>query len=415
MQDRLRVLVITKLFPNGVAPSFAVFNRQQFAALGRLCDVEVMAVIPTYPGVAWMAPMSDAGRFSAVPAQETIDGLRVRHPRALFLPKIGRALAPALYQASLWPHVRRQRGRCDVVLGSWAFPDGVAAIALARQLGVPAVVKVHGSDLNVLARQRSIRRALCRSLPRADRIVAVSRPLALRAQELGVAPDRIAVVVNGVDRDVFRVRPRAQARQAVGMPEEGSSIVYVGRLDLAKGLGELLQAFESVAKHDAGTRLVLVGGGPELSRCQAFAARLPGRVVVAGPQPLDRVADHVAACDVLALPSWNEGTPNVILEAFASGRPVVATRVGGIPDLVTSDALGLLVAPRDGGALADALRVALGRRYDADAIAAAAPPSWHASASALHDVLRAAVQRAAGRPAPMPTVAAGEPALQVGP
>ena len=147
---------------------------------------------------------SPAGRFADVPAEELVDGLTVRHPRFLFIPKVGRPLSPLLYAASLWPSVRALKGRVDVVLGCWAFPDGLAAILLARRLGAAAAIKVHGSDLNVLPQEPSLRRLLRWGLPRVDRLIAVSRPLGERAVELGVPRERVTIVENGIDREIFR-------------------------------------------------------------------------------------------------------------------------------------------------------------------------------------------------------------------
>ena len=102
-----------------------------------------------------------------------------------------------------------------------------------------------------------------------------------------------------------------------------------------------------MAATDAQVKLVLVGDGSLRGRCEQQAAALPGRIIVAGGRPLDEVGRWVAAADLLTLPSWNEGTPNVVLEALASGRPVVATRVGGIPAVIDGPRLGELVEPHD--------------------------------------------------------------------
>src|ERR1700722_18160505 len=97
----------------------------------------------------------------------------------------------------------RRRRRFDVLLGSWAYPDGVATVALGRALGLPVVVKVHGSDLDLLARRPTLRWQLARALPRAARVVAVSRALAQAVESLGVEPGRIDVVANGVAAGLF--------------------------------------------------------------------------------------------------------------------------------------------------------------------------------------------------------------------
>jgi len=389
----VRVLIVTKIFPNAVEPLSSPFNRQQFAALGRRCDVEVLATIPWFPGARAFGRWSTAGRLAGVPRRETIDGLPVVHPRFIYLPRVAVGTQGALYAASIAVEALRRRGKFDVVLGSWAYPDGVAAIALARLLGVPAVVKVHGSDLNVIAKMDGAARNLRFALPRARRVVAVSRPLADEVAGFGVPRERIDVVPNGVDSDLFRPADRAAARAELGHGGDRRRwILYVGRLEPAKGVLDLLGAFTRLAARRDDVRLVLVGDGSARAACAEAAQRLGDRILAPGARPLAEVPRWMAACDVLTLPSWNEGTPNVLLEALACGRRVVATRVGGIPDVVASDAIGELVPARDPAALADALERAAVAHYDPDAVArAGARGSWTESAARLEASLRAAL------------------------
>lgn len=388
----LRVLILTKLFPNAVNKHGAAFNRQQFVALSQLCDVQMLGIIPWFPGAQLFSQQSDAGRWCSVPARECIDGLDVRHPRAFFFPRFGHMANPMTFALSLLPAVWPFRKKVDVILGSWAYPDGVAAILLGRWLKLPVVVKVHGSDLNALPERGSIRRVLSRELPRADRLVAVSRSLAARAREFGVAADRIAVIPNGVDRAVFCPCDRTEARRELELPD-GRLLLFVGRMEASKGVLELLQAFESIAPRSTELRLAMVGDGTEMPRCREAQSRLPGRIFLAGAQPLARVARWIAACDVLALPSWNEGSPNVVREAMASGRRVVATRVGGIPDLLDSTIAGEMVSARRPDELAEALWRAVHTNYDPLLIAASGPVDWRESARLLRRALLSARDR----------------------
>ncbi len=391
----MRVLIVTKIFPNSVEPLSSPFNRQQFSALSRMCDVEVLATIPWFPGASALSRWSAAGRLSRVPARETLDGLTVRHPRFAFVPKLGHSFSGPLYAASLAPTVLRYAGRVDVVLGAWAYPDGFAAVAIAELLKVPAVVKLHGSDINVLASWPGPRRRLEWALPRAARVVAVSRQLAARACELGVAPERVDIVPNGIDREAFRPRDRAEARRQLGLPEQGRIVLYVGHLAEQKGAFDLIRAFKHAAPDLGDTQLVMVGGGEGAAACRALAESLNVSASFVGEQPHDAIPQWLAACDLLALPSWNEGMPNVVLEALASGRPVVATPVGGIPDVV-DERVGCLVPPRDVARLASALSTTLATPRSAEAIAAALErPSWPESAGLLYDsLLRALGNRA---------------------
>ncbi|MEO6777592.1 MAG: glycosyltransferase family 4 protein [Kofleriaceae bacterium] len=387
----MRVLAITKIFPNALEPLSAPFNRQQFAALRERCDLRVMATIPWFPGAGLVSRWSSAGKLAAVPSHEIIAGIEVTHPRTLFLPRLAHAAWGPLYAASIAPAVLPLRGEVDVVLGSWAYPDGFAAIIAARLLGVPAVVKLHGSDINQLARLPGPRRMLSWALPRAAHVVAVSKPLADEACALGVARDRVTIVMNGVDHELFHPRDRAAARAELGLSERAKIALYVGNLKPEKGVAELARAWPTVARHLPDAELCVVGGGP-LAGDLAHHAGARARLL--GPQPHDRIPVWIAACDVLVLPSHSEGTPNVALEALASGRRIVATAVGGTPDLITTSTLGALVPPRDVDALADAITIALQTPYDPVVVAQlGARGGWAASAAALHAVLQRAACR----------------------
>jgi glycosyltransferase involved in cell wall biosynthesis len=390
----MRVLIVTRLFPNARDPYFSPFNRQQFVALGKRCQVDVVASIPWFPGARLFSRWSAAGRLVGVPREERVEGLPVAHPRYFYLPRVGYDVAGALYAASLAGEMFRRRGRYDVLLGSWAFPDGVGAVALAKLLRVPAVIKVHGSDMNVLAQMRPVARNLRWALPRARRVVVVSRPLGDVVASFGVARERIDVVPNGVDSDLFRPADRAAARAQLGHPGDTRRwLLYVGRLEEAKGVLDLLEAFSLLAQRRADVRLAIVGDGAVRAACaRAASGPLGDRVMVAGPRPLEEVPCWMAACNALVLPSWAEGTPNVVLEALACGRRVVATQVGGTPDLVTGPDLGELVPPRDVAALSHALERAADAQYDPAAVAhAGARGGWSESARKLETSLRAAL------------------------
>jgi len=380
----MHVLAITRLFPNAAAPLTAPYNRLQLGALSEFCDVSVMATLPWFPGARLAARWSAAGRFDGVPYREQVDGMPVVHPRALYVPKVSGWVSPALYAASLGPELFKRRKDISVVLGAWAYPDGCAAVGVAQLLGVPAVVKVHGSDLNVLAYEPGPGKVLRRMLPRADRVMVVSRALGQVARDLGVADERVAVVYNGVDSSRFFPADRAEARAELGLSADGKLFVYVGNVLETKGIYDLLEAFRGVS----GARLVIVGGGPAKERCDEAG----DQVIAVGPRPHEEVPRWIAASDVLVLPSWAEGTPNVVLEALSCGRRVVATDVGGIPDLIDRELLGELVPAKSPETLRGALQRAVERDYDPLEIArVGGRGDWADSGRALHSLLEEVV------------------------
>lgn len=388
----MRVVAVTRIFPNSLEPLSSPFNRQQFAALSRLCDLEVLEAIPAVPLLSRFGVPGRAAKLRKLPREERVDGIATRYMRTLYVPRIGLGVAAPLYAASALPHLDVLR-RADVVLGAWAYPDAAAAVVLARALKKPVVVKVHGSDVNVIAKRPGARAWLTRILPHATRAVAVSRPLVRALGDLGVPEERVRYVPNGVDASLFRVRPRDEARIRLGVESSDPIVLFVGRLEPAKGIDELLEAIRIVRAQRPTTRFVLLGDGVSKERVREVVHAADGHVIAPGPRPLAEVAEWLAACDVFCLPSHREGTPNVVLEALACGRPVVATRVGGIPDIV-DDAVGRLVDAKDAPGLASALLDALGVPWDERFIASRGPKSWDESAAALFAVLEEA--RAAG-------------------
>jgi glycosyltransferase involved in cell wall biosynthesis len=396
----MRVVAITQIWPNSLEPLSSPFNLQQFKELADRCDLTVLAAIAHVPGIHVLGGL---GAFRngpprplllrGLPARESIHGIETRYFRQLYIPKVGVPVAVPLYLASLAPH-RATLAQADVIVGTWAYPDGCAAILVARALGKPCVVKVHGSDLNVIAKLPSARAVLRRVLPHADAMVSVSRPLSQEIEDLGVPRARIHLVPNGVSTQTFAPRDRREARRALGLPEDAPIVVFVGRLEPQKGVGELLDAFERVKRAIPDAVFALIGDGVWKSKVADVAARYPGALLAPGARPLAEVARWLTACDVFTLPSWMEGTPNVVLEALASGRPAVATSVGGIPDVLAHPDSGILVPARDAPALADGLVRALTRAreggWDPEAVRRTGPKSWSESAAALFDVLHGA-------------------------
>ncbi len=286
----MRVLVVTKIYPNAAEPLSAPFNRQQVAALARRCSVEVLATVPWFPGAALVRPGNHADAAVAIPEREVIDGIQVAHPRTPYVPRYGHVLSAGLYAATILPELRARRGQFDVMLGCWAYPDGVAVATLGQALDVPAVVKVHGSDLDVLSKRPSLRWQMARTLPRADRLVAVSRSLVESAVALGVDRARIDLVMNGVDTSLFHPRDRAEARAALGHAGDRRRwIVCVSRLREDKGTLDLIAAFTALAGEREDLVLALVGDG-ELRGAVENALRPFGdRVILAGARPLAEV------------------------------------------------------------------------------------------------------------------------------
>lgn len=377
---------MTQIWPNSLEPLAAAFNVQQFRALAEHCELSVLSAVASFPLARITGQPPRPAKLAALPRHETVAGISTTFLRQLYVPKVGVPIAVPLYLASAIEH-RALLARADVILGTWAYPDAAAAVLVAKTLGKPCVVKVHGSDLNVIAKRPSARAVLRRVLPRADAIVSVSEPLSAELRGLGVDRDRIRLVGNGVDAAVFHPRDKAAARAELGASADRTHVFFVGRLEPAKGIDELMAAWDKVSKQLPNATLVLAGDGVSRSKVEGWARGHGAAVRVLGGIPLREIALWHGASDLFVLPSWREGTPNAVLEALASGRPVVATNVGGIPDVLRPGVGGALVPPKDPAALEAAIVHALAKTWDPAAVAATGPGTWAESGKKLYDVL----------------------------
>jgi glycosyltransferase involved in cell wall biosynthesis len=384
----MRVLAITPIFPNRLEPLYGPYNRQQFKALVARGDAEmrVLCSVPYVPGASVVGIPKRAAHLAELGEGDVIDTLETRYLRRLYVPSVGVPVAIPLYLASLAPHHDLVRW-ADVILATWAFPDGGASVLFAHALGKPVAVKVHGSDVNIFAKIPAARAMLKRILPRAEAMLTVSRAMGDELAKLGVPRERLHLLPNGIDPALFSGHDRKTARKELGIETDGPVVLFVGRIEPAKGIAELLEAFERVHAERPDVTLVLVGPGVWLDRAEAARGRFNGRLIVAGARPFEEIPKWMAACDLVTLPSHNEGTPNVLLEGLATGRPAVATDVGGIPDVLADPRSGIVVPVKNARALGDGLLAALARTWNEDDVRACGPISWDESAARLGRIL----------------------------
>ncbi len=166
----------------------------------------------------------------------------------------------------------------------------------------------------------------------------------------------IDVVPNGIDLEVFEGLPRKEAiRQRLRFNNNDKVILFVGTLRPVKGVKYLIQAMNVIAQKEPKTRLMLVGNGEERDYLRGLVKelKLERYVTLVGKVPNEKVPEYMVASDVFVLPSLSEGFPLTILEAMASGLPIVASKVGGLPEIVEDGQNGFLVEPRKPGQIAE--------------------------------------------------------------
>lgn len=237
-------------------------------------------------------------------------------------------------------------GTVNVIHAHWWVPAGLAT-ALARRRGRPFVVTLHGTDVTVAHRLPGGTTAMAAVLRRAATVTAVSSFLASdAARALGVPVHTIPLTPMPMAMTMF---PDPDAARG--------GAIFVGRLTRQKGVHDLLDALARLKRAGLSIDLTVVGDGPERAALKAQAIALGLPVMFTGFVPPERVFDHLSGKRIFILPSVNEGLGLAVAEALALGVPVVATRSGGIPDLMRDPEAGALVPPGDPGALAQAIRM----------------------------------------------------------
>jgi glycosyltransferase involved in cell wall biosynthesis len=238
--------------------------------------------------------------------------------------------------AFLLEGIRASRS-CDLLHAHWTLA-GFIGICIKKTVRKPLVLTVRGTDLHLPEKTRWLLPMTRWTLDRADELTTVSEELRLRLIALGVPGRKITVIPNGVDTELFH-----PASEPAGRSPSVMNVIYVGRFSLQKGTSLLKRVMEKTLHISPHIRFTLVGSGELHEELVRFARRTdPNRVRIVGPLPQNEIPSMLRQADVLVHPSTEEGRPNVILEAMASGLPVVATRVGGIPELVEEGATGLL-------------------------------------------------------------------------
>jgi glycosyltransferase involved in cell wall biosynthesis len=340
-------------------------------------------------------PVDRWRQFSQIPREEIIEGVRIHHPRYPLLPGISMpAHGMLMYLASL-PLARRLHleKQFDCIDGHFVYPDGFAAVRLGRMLGLPAVVSARGSDINLYSSFRLIRPMLRWTLMHADGAIAVSADLKNKMIALGIPEPKIQVISNGVDAERFHPRDAKSARKQLGLPEEGSIAVSVGSLIESKGHHLLITAVAALAHSFPQLRLYILGEGVYGSTLEQLVRekKMQDRIFFFGNRPNEELSLWFSAADLSCLMSSREGWPNVVSEALACGTPVLATRAGGIPEIISSPELGMFVE-RNAQSIAVGLERALTKPWNRAEIARLSRlRSWDAVAAEVETFLQSKI------------------------
>jgi glycosyltransferase involved in cell wall biosynthesis len=390
----MKILTFTSLFPSRERPNFGIFIYQRLAHVAQRPGnaAEVISPVPYFP--SWV-DSEDWSAFARTPHVERLHALRVNHPRYLMVPGVSMQMHGGLiFSGSLrTARALHRRFQFDCIDAHYVYPDGFAAILLGKALKLPVVVSARGTDINSFSQMPTIRPMIRWTLRRASKVIAVSQALADSMIALGTPPSKISVIPNGVDVERFHPVDRALARQNLGLSPDAKIAVAVGSLTEGKGHALLIEAMATLAKDHPEYQLYIIGLGPLREQLLKMTDdfHLGRNAFVLGSRPNEELQAWFSAADVSCLVSAREGWPNVVTESLACGTPLIATRVGGVPEILVNDELGIFVKPT-AESVAKGLQAAFERAWDREAIARqGASRDWNAVAGEVEAVLQDAV------------------------
>lgn len=384
----MRILSLSTLYPNANTPNFGVFVERQMQAVAARGDVDLVMVNPIGQPPF---PLSLHPRYRALrslPQVEQRGGVTVLRPRFRLLPGIGGRFNAAAEARAVLPLARHLHAEApfDLVDAQFFYPDGPAAIAVAKALGLPCSIKARGADIHHWGTAPGTAKQVLRAAHEATGLLTVSIGLANDIGDLGIARSKITVHRTGLDRSVFYPRDKAQSRDALGLPHGVPVLACVGALIARKGQRYAIETLPLLP--DA--VLVLAGSGPDKAELEHLAQSLDviDRVRFLGAVPHSDLPIVLSAADVFVLPTASEGLANAWVEALACGTPVVTTPIPGAQELLTDPAWGAF-AVQDKLAIAiEVSKILENPPSRAKVQEGAAAFSWDVNAAALIDYWR---------------------------
>jgi len=370
----MKILSMTALFPNNVNPVSCVFIKERVRHVAKLHELRVVAPVPYFPRINLRRRWHE---YALIKSREQIAGMEIYHPRYFTTPRVGMVFYGLFYFLSIYHFMKKLNRKYpfDLLDAHYIYPDGLAAVLLAKAFRKPVVLSARGTDINAFITFPLIRGWIIYALRNCDHIIAVSKALKNVMVRAGIDARKIDVVPNGVDIEKFRPISKTKARAMLGLPQRSTILLSVGNLKPVKGFQYLLPALGKIkiSPNEMDMRLYIVGYGRYRGRLEQQIAQLglQDRVKLVGRIPHQQLYQWYSAADLFCLASSNEGWPNVVLESLACGLPVVATAVGGVPEIINSEEYGLLLDAIQGPRLVEQLR---------DGILAALQKEWNQEA-----------------------------------
>ncbi|HOC97310.1 MAG TPA: glycosyltransferase [Candidatus Pacearchaeota archaeon] len=267
--------------------------------------------------------------------------------------------------------LRRKYIKFDLIHSHFVWSSGYVGMKLKKEYGTPLVITGHGYDVYKLPfKSKYWRKKIKGILDSADCIITGSKSNKRRLEELGIDMLKVSIINNGFSSNLFYNKDKRVLRKEMGIDESLRICLSVGNLEKVKGHDVLIKAISILKDKGENVFCYIIGTGSRLNYLKRLAKKygVDSNVSFLGVKPHSEICDYINISDVFVLPSRNEGAPVVLLEALACGKPVVASKVGNVKDILESRDCGYIVNPEDSKALADAISKSLNRNWNTNGI-----------------------------------------------
>lgn len=365
----MQILSLHENWPHPASPAAWIHAAEQLKALADFCRVTAM-VTPLHPVSL---------RYGARQAEEEIPRyiqeaeFRVYLPRYWSIPRNSYRLNDYSKALSVMYTILRERISFQLLHAHYVYRTGYVGALVARWLRKPLIITAHGTDVWRLIHEEKLpahlRARSMAALTVASYVVAVSQDLKSMLSKLGYG-NKTEVICMGISGHRFVVQDKIACRKRLGLPEDKRFVLYVGHLIKDKGADLLPSILKHILQINQDVNLIIVGEGMLRTSMESKFHKLglSPMVKFTGEIPNVEIGDYIGASDLLLMPSRHEGRPAAAMEALACGRPVIASLVGGLPEIVTDDTLGILVEPENPIAFAEGIHQALRWEWDSEVL-----------------------------------------------
>lgn len=298
------------------------------------------------------------------------DNVHVHFPKFLMLSQRLREKTFWLRRTAVENFIKNKKIEFDLIHAHFTYPSGCIGIGLKEKYGKPLLITVHedySTLVNMRAKTDSRAGLFLNALSHADGLIRINRKDVPVLKEYNKS---VYFIPNGFDDRKFRAYSKEESRRKLNLPLDRKILLNIGSLFEQKGHKYLIDALKQIIGKRGDFLCIIIGVGDERDRLteQINKSGLSEHVLMVGGKPHSEIPLWMNACDIFVLPSISEGNPTVMFEAIGCGKPFIGTAVGGVPEVITDEKVGLLVEPKNPRLLAEALSKALDKNWDTEYI-----------------------------------------------